>query len=240
MNETTIISNIQTIVENPLSNISYHHEKISNKLMNTVPPRLMSETVQDILNTFIFFDLNANQFIEINELKRILNALNFKRTTDECHEIINIYDLNNDQMIDFHEFIFGLARLIKHDVFTLIDIQQRFNKFDDDQDGKITITTLPILLRKGFGISVNDREIFDLLAKFDIINETTRISFEKFIRMLQFAVRQGEKLQAPEYMKKLNHRCGPALRNIHYNDMKLLKKRMGGYLSSSMDDTINK
>ncbi|CAF0974443.1 unnamed protein product [Rotaria sp. Silwood1] len=207
--------------------------------MNTVPPRLMSETVHDILNTFTFFDLNANQFIEINELKRIFNALNFKKTTDECHEIIQIYDLNNDQMIDFHEFIFALARLIKHDVFTLIDIQQRFNKFDDDQDGKITIATLPILLRKGFNISVNDREIFDLLAKFDLTNETTRISFEKFIRMLQFAVRQGEKLQAPEYMKKLNHRCGPALRNIHHNDIKLLKKRLGGYLSSSMDDTIN-
>lgn len=112
------------------------------------------------------------------------------------------------------------------------------SKFDDDQDGKITISTLPILLRKGFGIAVNDRDIFDLLAKFDITNETTKISFEKFIRMLQFAVRQGEKSQAPEYMKKLKHRCGPALKNIHQNDIKLLKKRIGGYLSSSMDETI--
>ncbi len=105
---------------------SYHHRKTSNKLTNSVPPRLMSDTVRDIFNTFSFFDLNANQFIEINELKRILHALNFKKTTDECDEIINIYDLNNDQMIDFHEFIFALARLIKHDVFTLLDIQQRF------------------------------------------------------------------------------------------------------------------
>lgn len=112
--------------ENLISTASYHHRKTSNKLLNTVPPRLMSETVQDILNTFTFFDLNANQFIEINELKRILNALNLKKTTDECQEIINTYDLNNDQMIDFHEFIFALARLIKHDVFTLIDIHQRF------------------------------------------------------------------------------------------------------------------
>lgn len=116
MNETNV-SNMQN---------SYHHRKISNQLMNTVPPRLMSETVRNILNTFTFFDLNANQFIEINELRRILNALNFKKTTEECYDIINTYDLNNDQMIDFHEFIFALARLIKHDVFTLIDIQQRF------------------------------------------------------------------------------------------------------------------
>jgi Ca2+-binding EF-hand superfamily protein len=106
--------------------ISYHHRRISNKLLNTVPPRLMSDTVRDIFNIFTFFDLNANHFIEINELKRILNALNLKKTTEECYEIINNYDLNNDQMIDFHEFIFAIARLIKHDVFTLIDIQQRF------------------------------------------------------------------------------------------------------------------
>jgi hypothetical protein len=97
-----------------------------------------------------------------------------------------------------------------------------------------------MLLRKGFGIIVTDREIFDLLAKFDIIDETIRISFEKFIRMLQYAVRQGEKSHAPDYMKKLNHRCGPAVRNIHNNDIKLFKKRMGGYLSSSMEDANKK
>jgi hypothetical protein len=54
--------------------------------------------------------------------------------------------------------------------------------------------------------------------------------------MLQYAVRQGEKSHAPDYMKKLNHRCGPAVRNLHSNDIKLFKKRMGGYLSSSMED----
>jgi Ca2+-binding EF-hand superfamily protein len=112
MNETTVSS--------------YHHKRISNKLINTIPPRLMSDTVREIYNTFTFFDLNANHFIEVNELKRIFNGLNLKKTNDECYDIINTYDLNNDQMIDFHEFIFALARLIKHDVFTLIDIQQRF------------------------------------------------------------------------------------------------------------------
>ncbi|CAF1271661.1 unnamed protein product [Adineta steineri] len=237
MNETNISNLHTTNLEDSFSNLSYHHKKISNKLINTVPPRLMSETVRNIFHTFIFFDLNANQSIEINELKRILNALNFKKTIDECSNIINLYDLNNDQMIDFHEFIFALARLIKHDVFTLNDIQQRFNKFDDDQDGKLTVATLPLFLRKGLGISVNDREIFDLLAKFDITDENTKISFEKFIRMLQFVVRQAEKIQAPDYMKKLNHRCGPAVRTIRSKDMKLFKKRIGGYFSSSMEDT---
>ena len=111
---------------NSFSTISYHHKKISSKLLNTVPPRLTSETVRDIFDAFIFFDLNANQYIEISELKRIFNALNLKKTTIEYHEIINTYDLNDDQMIDFHEFTFALARLIQHDVFTLVDIQQRF------------------------------------------------------------------------------------------------------------------
>ena len=114
------------------------------------------------------------------------------------------------------------------------------SKFDDDHDGKLTVATLPIFLRNGLGITVTDREIFELLARFDITDETTKISFEKLIRMLQYVVRQGDKSQAPDYMKKINHRCGPAVRNIRSNDLKLLKKRIGGYLSSSMEDTNNK
>ena len=86
----------------------------------------MSDTVQEIFHAFTFFDLNANQFIEMKELKSILQALNLKKTDDQCRQIIQTYDLNDDQRIDFHEFIFALARLIKHDVFTLVDIQQRF------------------------------------------------------------------------------------------------------------------
>lgn len=217
-----------------------HYRSISKKFLHSIPPRLMSDTVQEIFHAFTFFDLNANQFIEIKELKTIFQALNMKKNDDQCSDIIDMYDLNNDQRIDFHEFIFALARLIKHDVFTLVDIQQRFSQFDDDQDGKIPVGTLPILLRKGFAIAVTDREIFDLLAKFDITDETMQISFVKFLRMLQYAVRQGEQSQSPDYMKKLNHRCGPALRNLHANDMKLLKKRLGGYLSSSMEETKNK
>lgn len=86
----------------------------------------MSDTVQEIFQAFTFFDLNANQFIESKELKSVFHALNIKKTDDQCSDIIEMYDLNNDQRIDFHEFIFALARLIKHDVFTLVDIQQRF------------------------------------------------------------------------------------------------------------------
>ena len=107
-------------------NISHHHKELASQLMNAVPPRLMSETVRDIRNAFTFFDLNANEQIEVNELRRILNALNFKKTNLECTDIIQTHDLNHDRTIDFPEFIFSLARLIKHDVFTLEDIQQRF------------------------------------------------------------------------------------------------------------------
>jgi hypothetical protein len=110
------------------------------------------------------------------------------------------------------------------------------SKFDDDQDGKLTVDALPNVLRKGFGIAVTDREIFELLAKFNITEQTIRISFERFIRMLQYVVRQGDRANAPDYMRKLNHRCGPAVRHVNGHELKLLKKRTGGYLSSSMDE----
>jgi len=120
--------------------------------------------------------------------------------------------------------------------FHFDDVILSFSKFDDDQDGKLTISVIPLVLRKAFGIPVTDREIFDLLAQFHITDETKKISLEKFLRMLQYLVRQSEQPHASDFMKKLNHRCGPAVRNLQPNDIKLLKKRTGGYLSSAMED----
>ncbi|CAF0920404.1 unnamed protein product [Didymodactylos carnosus] len=206
---------------------SWHHRKLLGKLMAPVPSRLMPDTVREIYDAFSFFDLNANGHIEANELKRVLNALYFKKTEEESQDIINYFDLDGNQLLDFHEVIFAVARHIKHDVFTLADIQQRFNKFDEDQDGKLTVNTIPNLIRKGFGIPVSDKEIFDLLSiAMDITDETARLSFEKLIRMLQHAVNATEKADAPDFMRKLRNRCGPAVRNIGSNDIKLMKKRM--------------
>lgn len=235
-----------------MNSLSYHYKKLPSKYVQTIPPRLMSDTVEEIFQTFQFFDFNGNQSIEINELKRLFQGLNMKKSSEQCRKHIRDYDLNGDEKIDFHEFIFAMARLIKHDVFTLNDIQQKFkyeefcmfslclilssSKFDDDQDGKLTISVIPLVIRKGFGIPVTDREIVDLLAQFRITDETKKISLEKFLRMLQYLVRQGEQPHANDYMKKLNHRCGPALRNLQANDIKLLKKRTGGNLSSVMED----
>ena len=103
-----------------------HHEKLIGKYLTSVPARLMADTVRELRAAFDFFDLNANQQIGLDDLRRIFQAVNMKKTNEECQEILNIYDLNNDGKIDFHEFTFALARLIKHDVFNLNDIHQRF------------------------------------------------------------------------------------------------------------------
>jgi Ca2+-binding EF-hand superfamily protein len=103
-----------------------HYRQVSRKFLHRIPPRLMSDTVRDIERTFAFFDLNDKQMIGADELRRILHAINVKKTNDECQDIVNNFDLNDDGRIDFHEFIFALARSIKHDVFTLNDIHQRF------------------------------------------------------------------------------------------------------------------
>ena len=112
-----------------------------------------------------------------------------------------------------------------------------FSKFDESHNGKLRVSNLPNLIRKGFGIQVTDQEIFELLNKFDIVDETTQISFEKFIRMLQYTVRQSESVEGADYMKKLNHRCGNAVKNVTNHDLKLLKKRTGGYFVRTMDET---
>ena len=117
-----------TTTEPDVAPRSRHHQKLASKFMRPVPPPLMSDTVQEIENTFAFFDLNADQMIDADELRRVLHAVNVKKSNEECQEILNGYDLNGDGKLDVHEFIFALARLIKNDVFTLNDIHQRFQR----------------------------------------------------------------------------------------------------------------
>ena len=116
---------LKMTAEEPVT-LSRHHQKLASKFLRPVPPPLMSNTVREIENTFAFFDLNADNMIDADELRRVLHAVNVKKTNEECQEMLNVYDLNGDGKLDLHEFVTALARLIKHDVFTLNDIHQRF------------------------------------------------------------------------------------------------------------------
>lgn len=90
------------------------NEKLAKKFLHRVPTPLPIETIEQIRKTFDFFDFKANGKIEVNELRRILQALNMKKNDEECAEMIEENDLDGDGQLDFHEFLFALTRMLNN------------------------------------------------------------------------------------------------------------------------------
>lgn len=106
--------------------ICHHYEKLSRKHLNSVPSAVLPDTVAQIRSAFDFFDLNGNGTIELDEFRRILQALNIKKSLEESQNVFDPFDLNGDGKIDFPEFTFALARSVKNDVLNLEQIRDRF------------------------------------------------------------------------------------------------------------------
>ena len=107
--------------------MSNHFEKFSRKFLRRVPPRLAASTIDEMTETFAFFDLNANEKIEVEELRRIFNALNMKKSSDECDEILRHFDLDGDGKLDLNEFIFALARLFRKKASSPMDDETKIS-----------------------------------------------------------------------------------------------------------------
>lgn len=105
--------------------MSKHFEKLSKKFFDRVPPRLSPSTIEQMIKSFAFFDLNANETIEVDELRRIFHAMNVKKSSDECEEILRHFDLNDDGKIDLIEFIFSLARLFRKKSTSIDDEKEK-------------------------------------------------------------------------------------------------------------------
>ena len=60
---------------------------------------------EEHLEAFKAFDKNNDGFIDREELKRVMDALDQGVTDQEVEEMINMCDINGDGKVDFHEFV---------------------------------------------------------------------------------------------------------------------------------------
>ena len=108
----------------------------------------------EMKKVFNKFDSNKDGKISPEEYKAILRAIGKEHMIKDVGKIFKVADLDGDGFIDFKEFV---EVHNKEGGVKTMDIQQAFQAFDSDEDGKIsTMEVFELLKRLGEKCSMQD------------------------------------------------------------------------------------
>lgn len=138
---------------------------------------LSNEERAQVRKYFIAMDVDNRGTITLSELKRVLED-KFHVTDEETLRIFNALDSNNDEEIQYSDFLAAMVstRIALHDDL----LRAAFRKFDSDGSGFITVGDL----RQVLGDSFAGEKVADLLAEADILQDG-RISYPEFVAYLR-------------------------------------------------------
>ncbi|RLN83083.1 hypothetical protein BBJ28_00024187 [Nothophytophthora sp. Chile5] len=108
-------------------------------------PGLSEEEIEEIREAFNLFDTDGSGTIDPKELKAAMQSLGFEAKNQTIYQMIGDIDKDGSGSIDFEEFLDMMTAKMS-DKDSREDIQKVFNLFDDDQSGKISVSS-PILAR---------------------------------------------------------------------------------------------
>ncbi len=96
--------------------------------------------IEDLRNSFIKIDKNADGCIQADEFWAALEFQNMKASEEEIRTLISILDTNQNGYIDYTEFLAGCLR--SRIYLKEANLKQAFEYFDKDSSGSITIDEL--------------------------------------------------------------------------------------------------
>ncbi|XP_063690212.1 neo-calmodulin-like [Bolinopsis microptera] len=137
--------------------------------------------LKELRECFDTFDDDQNGTISQKEFQYALTKLNIFIGSDEVRDLFFEYDTNNDNILDFDEFI-KLVSKLDPTVSQEIEINQAFKLFDLNQDGYITRHEVKEALTR-FGITASEDEI-DLLFTMTDDDKDGMINHAEFRNML--------------------------------------------------------
>ena len=137
--------------------------------------------LQELRECFDTIDDDQNGTISQKEFQYALTKLNIFIGSDEVRELFFEYDTNNDNNLDFDEFIQLVAKL-DPSVSQEIEINQAFKLFDLNQDGYITRYEVKEALTR-FGITASEEDL-DLLFAMTDNDKDGRINHAEFRNIL--------------------------------------------------------
>eukprot|EP00301_Raphidiophrys_heterophryoidea_P023372 c7285_g1_i1.p1 GENE.c7285_g1_i1~~c7285_g1_i1.p1 ORF type:complete len:186 (+),score=48.00 c7285_g1_i1:42-560(+) len=149
-------------------------------------PNLLEERIIEYREAFGVFDNDGNGTIDADELYVVLKRVGGKQYFDRemAIKMVESVDRNGDKRIDFMEFVDLMSRSVKteHE-----ELQDAFNVFDVDGDGKITAEEIRVVLQK-LGQFITTEEIQFIMEDVDTDHDGN-VSFAEFEAMMMFGPR---------------------------------------------------
>ncbi|CAM9582169.1 unnamed protein product [Pylaiella littoralis] len=144
---------------------------------------LSEEEIEDYKEAFNNFDKNGDDNIDEGELGVVMRSLGWGYPPpDFSHTIVSeCVDTDGSGGISFEEFV-AMMQLGEVETDFTKEINEAFNFFDKDCDGKVSPSELAEIMR-GLGDKLSDDEI-NLLVKVADIDGDGEISVDEFISFM--------------------------------------------------------
>jgi Ca2+-binding EF-hand superfamily protein len=157
---------------------------------------ITAEELDTLQEAFNLYDTMNNGYISIERFSQILSSLGI-----DCDpkQVAKMADMNNDNQIDFNEFVLTMFRYLSpheptpisykdnhiyndKDAVTDEEIMQCFQFFDKDHDGRISQNELEQVMRM-FNTHLSQKEIKEMMFTADI-NRDGFIDYDEFKQLL--------------------------------------------------------
>jgi len=146
--------------------------------------QLSQSQINQYQEAFALFDIDGDGSITAEELKKTLESLGVKINLDEVRDIINEFDINGDQKIDFREFV--IMMLMNND--SEDDYEAAFKVFDADGDGAVLLADIGVIMRN-LGVSLNQEEQRELFSQIDQ-DKNGKITYDEFVKLMKMNRKQ--------------------------------------------------
>ncbi|KAJ3436171.1 calmodulin [Anaeramoeba flamelloides] len=141
---------------------------------------LSKEKLEEYRSAFEMFDLNNNGLITSNELSSMFHNFQQFPTKEELKSMIDNYDTNSQDGINFE----GFCKLMQQsEKLEVNEMKEAFSVFDQNHDGLIDQQELHNLM-KNIGEEFTENQIAILMNEIDF-DKDGAISFEDFKKLFE-------------------------------------------------------
>ena len=120
---------------------------------------------KELKEAFDMFDRDKDGLINYNELGNVLKSQGFNPTNQELIEMIGDVDENEDDKINFEEFLILMhSRLKKADIEN--ELNEAFSVFDKNGSGIITVKEFKRIM-SSLGDKICEEEVDEIIQKVD-------------------------------------------------------------------------